>query len=66
MDITPTSTIQKMSGRQMKPLGNNNGHISRTDRRTDREPKSRQAQSQGLTSKTSQQISDIPDIAQKI
>ena len=65
MDITQTSTIQKMSGRQKKPLGNN-GHITRTDRRTDRETKSRQAQSQGLTSTTSQQISDIPDIIQKI
>ena len=32
-DTTQTSTIQKMSGRQMKPLGNN-GHITRTDRRT--------------------------------
>ena len=63
-DTTQTSTIQKMSGRQMKPLGNN-GHIMRTDRRTDREMKSATAQSQGLTSRTSQQISDIPDIMQR-
>ena len=57
MDTTQTSTIQKMSGRQMKPLGNN-GHITRTDRQTDREiMKSRQAQSQGLTS--SNQSTDI-------
>ena len=39
MDITQTSTIQKMPGRQMKPLGNN-GHITWTDRQTDREIKS--------------------------
>ena len=64
MDTTQTSTIQKMSGRQMKPLGTN-GHTTRTDRRTDREMKSTTAQSQGLTSRTSQPISDIPDIVQR-
>ena len=32
MDITQTSTIQKIFGRQMKPLANSSGHISRTDR----------------------------------
>ena len=47
-DTTQTSTILKMSGRQMKPLGNN-GHTLRTDRRTDRKMKSTIAQSQGLT-----------------
>ena len=64
-DTTQTSTIQKMSGRQMKPFGNN-GHITRTDRHTTRETKSRLAQSQGLTRTTSQQISDIPDSMQKV
>ena len=47
MDIILTSTILKMSGRQMKPLGNN-GHTLRTDRRTDRKMKSTVAQSKGL------------------
>ena len=47
MDITQTSTILKMSGRQMKPLGNI-GHTLRTDRRTDRKMESTVAQSQCL------------------
>ena len=63
-DTIQTSTIQKISGRQIKPPGNN-GHTLRTDRRTDRKMKSTIAQSQGLTRRTSQQISDITDITQR-
>ena len=47
MDTTQTSTILKMSGRQMKPHGNN-GHTLRTDRRIDRKMKSTIAQRHGL------------------